>query len=88
MSDDTHRFMELKKKAEDLKTKIIRYDEQRLSKESELKKIVAEVKKMGYQPSELKSVIDKKTKELQEKEDAFEKELQEISLKISEIEEG
>lgn len=88
MSNNVERFIDLTKNADSLKTKIIRIEEQCKSKEAELRKLVEEVKELGYKPNELKAVIEKKTKDLQEKEEAFEKDLQAISLKISEIEEG
>lgn len=88
MIDDAQKFVELNQKRENLKTKKIRLEEQYKSKETELKKLVAELKNAGYQPNELKKVIDEKTINISKNIADFEKMLEEASKALSEIEEG
>lgn len=88
MDADTQKFMELTQKADELKTKKIRIEEQCRSKESELKKLVAEIKKAGFQPNELKKVIDEKSAQIEKDIAEFEASLEKVSQDLSTIEEG
>lgn len=88
METDVQKFMELTEQANNLKTKKIRIDEQCKAKETELKKLVAEVKKAGYQPNELKKAIDEKSAQIEKDIAEFETALQKVSEELSAIEEG
>lgn len=88
MDADVQKFMELTQKADELKTKKIRIEEQCRSKETELKKLVAEIKKAGFQPNELKKVIEEKTAQIEKDVAEFEATLQKVSQDLSVIEEG
>lgn len=88
MDADAQKFMELTQKADELKTKKIRIEEQCRSKEAELKKLVAEIKKAGFQPNELKKVIDEKSAQIEKDIAEFEASLQKVSKDLSTIEEG
>jgi uncharacterized protein (UPF0335 family) len=88
METEAQKFLNLKKTQDELKTKKIRLEEQCKNKEEDLKKIVKEIKDAGYEPNELKTVIQTKEKELKEEMTVFETALQDISKKLSTIEEG
>jgi uncharacterized protein (UPF0335 family) len=88
MDTETQKFVELKKTQDELKTKKIRLEEQCKSKEAELKNLIKEIKDAGYEPKDLKSVIQKKETELKEELALFESGLQDVSKKLSVIEEG
>lgn len=88
MEANVQKFMELTEQANELKTRKIRLDEQCKAKEADLKKLVAEVKKAGYQPNELKKVIDEKSAQIEKDILKFETELKKVSEELSEIEEG
>lgn len=88
MEANVQKFMELTEQANELKTRKIRLDEQCKAKEADLKKLVAEVKKAGYQPNELKKVIDEKSAQIEKDILKFEAELKKVSEELSEIEEG
>ena len=88
MNLDAQRFMQLTEKQNELKTKKIRIEEQCKAKEAELKKLVAEVKQAGYQPNELKKVIDEKSAKIEKAVAEFDSLLEEVSKELSSIEEG
>lgn len=88
MSNDIERYRSLVEKAEDLKTRKIRLEEKCKAKEKELRKLVGEIKDMGFDPQSLKSTIEKMEKEQKEDIDSFDKKIDEISSKLSKIEEG
>lgn len=88
MDADVQKFMELTQKADELKTKKIRIEEQCRSKETELKKLVAEIKEAGFQPNELKKVIEEKAAQIEKDVAEFEATLQKVSQDLSVIEEG
>lgn len=88
MEKEAQKFLDLKKTQDELKTKKIRLEEQCKSKEQDLKNIVKEIKDAGYEPNELKAVILEKDKEIKDELVAFEASLQEVSKKLSAIEEG
>lgn len=88
MSTETEKFLDLKKTQEELKTKKIRLEEQCKNKEQELKNLIKEIKDAGYEPNELKSVIQKKELEIKDEMSKFETSLQGVSKQLSVIEEG
>lgn len=88
METDAQKFLNLKKTQDELKTKKIRLEEQCKNKEEDLKKIVKEIKDAGYEPNELKAVIQTKEKEIKDEMAIFDASLQEVSKKLSTIEEG
>lgn len=88
MEKEAQVFLALKKTQDELKTKKIRLEEQCKNKEQELKNLVKEIKDAGYEPNELKAVIQEKDKEIKEELVVFETALKEVSKKLSAIEEG
>ena len=88
MDSEIQKFIELTKKADELKNKKIRIDEQCKTKETELKNLVADLKKEGYQPNELKKVIDEKSAQIEKDISEFEVALQKASQDLAIIEEG
>ncbi len=87
-TDDVQKFMELNEQAGELKTRKIRLEEQCKAKETELQKLVAEVKKAGYQPKDLKKVIDEKSAQIEKDIAEFEAALKKASEELAVIEEG
>lgn len=88
MDTETQKFLDLKKLQEELKTKKIRLEEQCKNKEVELKELVKQIKEAGFEPGELKAVIQTKDAEIKEELSLLDKSLQDISKKLSAIEEG
>jgi len=88
MDNETQKFIDLKMTQEELKTKKIRLEEQCKNKETELKALITEIKAAGYEPKDLKAVIQKKEAEIKDEMSLFETSLQEVSKKLSVIEEG
>jgi hypothetical protein len=88
MDNETQKFLDLKKIQEELKTKKIRLEEQCKNKEIELKDLVKQIKEAGYEPNELKAIIQAKDTEIKEELSLFDKSLQDVSKKLSVIEEG
>jgi uncharacterized protein (UPF0335 family) len=88
LNDETEKFMSLKTTQEELKTKKIRLEEQCKNKELELKNLIKEIKEAGYEPNELKAIIQKKETDIKEDLSKFETSLQGVSKQLSAIEEG
>lgn len=88
METEAQKFIDLNKKADDLKTKKIRIEEQYKSKESELRRLILEIKNAGYEPKNLKKVIEEKSEEINKKIKEFESQLNDLSKKLFTIEEG
>lgn len=88
MEKEAQVFLALKKTQDELKTKKIRLEEQCRNKEQELKNLVKEIKDAGYEPNELKTVIQEKDKEIKDELVVFETALKDVSKKLSAIEEG
>lgn len=86
IDEQMKKFESLIEKQKLLEEKKIRLEEQYNSKKQALLELIEEIKNAGYNPKELGTIIEQKEKELQEEIDNFEKELSELSNKISEIE--
>lgn len=88
ITDETQKYVALKKTHDELKTKKIRLEEQCKNKELELKNLIKEIKDAGYEPNELKAIIQKKETDIKEDLSKFEASLQGVSKQLSSIEEG
>lgn len=86
MNDKVEHFKSLQEKADKLKSKKIALEERQKTKKEDLKKVVKEVKAMGYEPNKLGQVIKEKEAALEKEIETFEKDLTEVSEKLSEIE--
>jgi len=86
MEDKIEKYKELKEKASKLKTKKITLEAQYKTKKESLKEAVTEVKDKGYDPNKLSQIIKEKEALLLSELDSFEKEIEEVSNKLSEIE--
>ena len=83
MSDNVERYTILQKKLEESKSQKIRLEEQYKSKRQALTEIIDKIKSLGVDPNQLKSVIAEKEKDLKDRLDSFEKEVEEVSRKLS-----
>lgn len=86
INEQIEKFENLTKKQRMLEEKKIRLEEQYNNKKEALLELIKEIKEAGYNPKELGEIINKKEKELSEKIAQFEKELEDLSNKIAEIE--
>ncbi len=86
MTNDVERFEELIKKSKTLDEKKIRLEEQLNTRKKFLGDLVKEIKAEGYEPTKLKEVIEEKEKSLKQQIDSFEKDLNDVSSKLSAIE--
>jgi uncharacterized protein (UPF0335 family) len=84
--EQVERYMKIEEKLKDVSTRKIRVEEQYKAKKNDLKDLIEEIKKEGYNPNELKSVIEGLEKEFNDELEVFEKTLEEISGKLSKIE--
>lgn len=86
MASDIERFEELTKRSKALNEKKIRLEEQLSTRKKDLGDLVRKIKDEGYDPTKLKDIIEEKEKGLKQQIDAFEKDLTEVSQKLSAIE--
>lgn len=84
--EQVEKFIEIEEKLKDVSTRKIRIEEQYKNKKQALKDLVDEIKSQGYNPNELGKTIKKMESDLAIKLENFEKEIEEISKKLSEIE--
>lgn len=84
--EQVEKFIEIEEKLKDVSTRKIRIEEQYKNKKQALKDLVDEIKSQGYNPNELGKTIEKMESDLAIKLENFEKEIEEISKKLSEIE--
>jgi uncharacterized protein (UPF0335 family) len=84
--EQVERYLKIETKLKDVTTRKIRIEEQYKSKKKDLKDLIDEIKGEGYNPNELKSVIEGLEKEFKEELETFESTLEDISSKLSKIE--
>jgi len=86
MNDQIERFKELNENLKNLSEKKIRFEEQFKTKKQSLAELIREIKEAGYDPIKLNEAIQEKETALKKAIAKFEKELQEVSSQLSEIE--
>lgn len=86
MKDQIERFKELSDTLKVMAEKKIRLEEQYKSKKQALSDLVKEIRDAGYDPRKLGDVIKEKEESLTKDIQSFEKNLQEVSSKLAEIE--
>ena len=87
MENQVEEFVELEKKSESLKTRIIRIDEQLKAKKQALTELVKEIKDAGYDPANLKQIIQQEETDIKDKIVKFKQELETVSSELAKIEE-
>jgi hypothetical protein len=86
MKDQIDRFRELSDNLKNLSEKKIRLEEQLKTKKKTLSDLVEAIKKAGYDPRNLGSIISEKEKSLTEAIGSFEEDLQKVSTQLAAIE--
>lgn len=86
MKDQIENFRDLQSKLRNLSDKKIRLEEQFKTKKKDLTNLITEIREAGYDPKNLGVVIKEKEASLKIAIDSFEKDLQTVSTKLSEIE--
>jgi len=86
MNDQIEQFKTLSEQLKTLSEKKIRLEEQYKAKKKALTDLIIEIKEEGYDPKKLGEVIQKKETELNDSINEFRKELEKVSLELTEIE--
>jgi phage shock protein A len=83
---EIQRFAELKSKIKDVSDTKIRLDDRLKTEKEKLEKLLQEISAKGYDPTKLAEIRVQKKAELTQSLDELEKEVTNISAKLSEIE--
>jgi mannitol/fructose-specific phosphotransferase system IIA component (Ntr-type) len=85
MADNVERYRELQKKRDLLNNQKIRLDEQYKAKKQALTEIIDKIRALGIEPNKLKEVISEKESALKLKLNTFERDIEDVSKKLSAI---
>lgn len=86
MTVDLDKFKKLCEEKSSLEKRKIRLEEQFKAKKEALTKLVKEIKTAGYDPNNLKTIIQDKEKDLLKSIEDFEGKIKEASSKLASIE--
>lgn len=86
MKDQVEKFKNLNEKSKILSEKKIRYEEQFKSRKQTLAELLREIKNDGCDPTKLDEAIAEEEKNITDSLNIYEKKLEEVSIKLAEIE--
>jgi hypothetical protein len=86
MDDEVQRFLKIKEKLKKADNSKIRIEERYKHEREKLETLIAEIKSKGYDPSKLAEIKQKKEQELLDALNKIEKDTNEVTQKLSEIE--